>query len=616
MSPRLAQAVAIAAAGFAVSTSAAHASTWSAPVTVAAATGSAPAVSPAVGVDADGDLTAVWAGDGAAGYGVYSATRAADPSSPWSTAVRIATASQARNVQVSVNASGQVVAGWTDVGSAQVGLLMSAGRSAAGTWSPAKTITTASDSEPFQRLSLDNAGRPVGLYAQDGDLFGLSGLLGDLLGLTKPPASSVSLENSPFEIGLDAAGTATVVFADNQQIEIQTATRPAGGNWSTPTPLETWSHSSDPDLSRGLRVPQLAVAPDGKAVAAWTRSDGANPPQIQASTKLPNGTWGAPTTVYGAPELQAITALDVSIDADGRRTALWSYDAQRSVSGQAVYTSQVLTSRTTVGGGWGAASPLSVRFETTDITTTPFLHFAAPQLAAGRGGQVLATWKQGFAPSADLQGAVRTADGPWEPVTAIATSITVADDDLLSAAAAVDANGRATTIWTDGGSVRSRTVAIVAPPVPGPVVKDPDPVVKDPDPVVKDPDPVVKDPAQTAGGPGPAASDPTTTASPNAGTGTSPSALQTPTKTAAPAKLVISLYVTPSGKKCPTVAAATVDGARTNLKVTKTKLRKKLACKVTGTVVLKPTVKAGTKVTVLITAKGIKKKSVQLPAVA
>lgn len=567
MSPRLAQAVAIAAAGFAVlSPASAHASTWSAPVAVApAAGGTNPSTSPAVAVDGNGSVTAVWAGDGAAGYGVYSATRAAAPAAPWSAPVNLAPGTTPRAVQVSVNAGGQAVAGWTDEAAGGNRVLNSASRSADGTWTAASSIQSGSTTEPLQQLRIDAAGRTFGLFSLGGTLDSLAAPAGGALASAGALTSKASEDLAPFEIAIDAAGAAAVVYLDETETSLYTASRPVGGSWTTPTPIEQGTAE--------LAQPQLAMAYSGRAVAVWL--SGGSTGAVRTATRTESGVWSAASDIATTGENEGVLSVDVAIDGYGRRTAVWSTVGGTLSGGIPTFVTNVQSSTALSASPWSPVAELAPR-----LTGTAF--YTGVRVAGGTGGQTIAFAKQSTESSVDVEGAVRTRTGAWEPWTPLATDISVNEEDAAPAAAVVDHLGRGTIAWANGRSIDSRTISLSDPVVePGP--KDPDPAPQDPAPTEADDD----------------------DASSN-----------TPEPANRTVKLVISLNVLPAGKKCPKVAAATVDGVRTNLKVKKTKLRKKLACKVTGTVVLKPTVKVGAKVKVLITAKGVKKKTVQLVATA
>ncbi|MBJ7473224.1 MAG: hypothetical protein JHD16_18095, partial [Solirubrobacteraceae bacterium] len=222
-------------------------------------------------------------------------------------------------------------------------------------------------------------------------------------------------------------------------------------------------------------------------------------------------------------------------------------------------------------------------------------------LSVGAGGSSLATWVSGNDAATKFQGAVRTVTGDWEPWALIADAPRGTADGMRLGSTVVDAAGRATAVWHDGPRILSRSITLVDPPVTPVPPKPEDPKPADPTP------PAPENPAPTAPNPpAPAAPTPSAAPAPN-GTATKPQSTPVP-------KLVIAMYVVPSGKKCPAAVAGTVNKVRTALKVKATKLRGKVRCKVTGTILLPAATKVGTKVSVLVTAKGIKRKTIQVAA--
>jgi hypothetical protein len=71
---------------------------------------------------------------------------------------------------------------------------------------------------------------------------------------------------------------------------------------------------------RDAGLPHLAVEPDGDAVLAWSRSDGADD-RLQARTRSAAGALGAVQTLSAAG--QDAGGPRVAVDADGDATVIW-----------------------------------------------------------------------------------------------------------------------------------------------------------------------------------------------------------------------------------------------------------------------------------------------------
>ena len=80
------------------------------------------------------------------------------------------------------------------------------------------------------------------------------------------------------QIAVDAAGNTAAVWArtNGSHTIIQSTSRPAGGSW---TPVFDLSAAG-----RNATEPQVAIEPGGRAVAVWSRSNGAHT-VIQGASK-------------------------------------------------------------------------------------------------------------------------------------------------------------------------------------------------------------------------------------------------------------------------------------------------------------------------------------------
>ena len=105
-------------------------------------------------------------------------------------------------------------------------------------------------------------------------------------------ASAVGRNAQTPQVAVNARGDAAAVWRryDGTNFLVQAATRPAGGTWSAP------ATQSAP--GRTPVEPVVAVADDGAATAAWTRSDGTND-IAQASSRPAGGAWGTPLDLSG-----------------------------------------------------------------------------------------------------------------------------------------------------------------------------------------------------------------------------------------------------------------------------------------------------------------------------
>jgi hypothetical protein len=177
---------------------------------------------------------------------------------------------------------------------------------------------------------------------------------------------------------------------------------------------------SDPGQSAS--EPQLAVDPNGNAVAVWTRFNGTKL-VIQAAARAPGGSFGPPQTI--SDPAQEAFGPQVSIDAAGNATAIWSrFDGTK-------YRAQVASRP--VGGSFGAVQTLSAAgqdaFET-EIDLSP-------------DGHAVATWTRSDGSTLRIQAAARAAVGSFAPPQTISS---IGFDSFVSQVG-VSPGGNAVAVW-------------------------------------------------------------------------------------------------------------------------------------------------------------------------
>ena len=121
------------------------------------------------------------------------------------------------------------------------------------------------------------------------------------------------------DLGFDEDGNAIAVGvgADSSgAASFRSMVRPFGGQWSASLPV---SGIGDSDV----RWPQVAVDPQGNAVAVWSaENQGATKRVIRASSRPAGGKWSEPVMIS---ERRGVPGdHDVVIDAQGNATAIWS----------------------------------------------------------------------------------------------------------------------------------------------------------------------------------------------------------------------------------------------------------------------------------------------------
>jgi hypothetical protein len=223
-------------------------------------------------------------------------------------------------------------------------------------------------------------------------------------------------------VGADAGGSST----------FRSMVRPLGGQWSALGPV---SGAGDSEV----RSPQVAVAPNGNAVAAWTADNqDAAKRVVRVSSRPAGGAWSDPVVLSDGSAFD--NDLDIAIDAQGNATVIW---AEILLPSGLVVRSASRPS----GGDWSEPVELSEA----SIASKP-------RLAIDPQGTVTAVWL-GTAPHSSGSGVVpvvrsksRPAGGAW---SADAVAVSSADGTSSAAApqVAVNAQGNATAVWGQYSSV-------------------------------------------------------------------------------------------------------------------------------------------------------------------
>ena len=345
--------------------------TWSAPVDLAAGRS---IISPQLAVDAAGNTTAVWRNNEPAGSVVQAATRPAD--GPWSAPVDLST-DTTRNLsdlpelpQVDVAADGTATAVWSHDPGSHTYVVQAATRAPGGTWSAPADLSAPGASARTPQIAVAPSGAATVVWTK---------------ALMSTPASGV----------------------------IQSASRPAGGSWSSPADLSpSGSYASGP---------QVATDAAGAATAVWTRLSGSY--VTEAATRPAGGDWSA-STALSAPGQDTFTTPQVATGPNGRTIVLW----QRYDSGWVVAAS----TRTT--DGW--ARPVDLSEAGQDAWT--------PQLAIDPAGNATAVWSRVDGSNRIVQAARGTVAGGWTE----AIDLSEAGQDAWNPQVAVDPAGNATTVWS------------------------------------------------------------------------------------------------------------------------------------------------------------------------
>jgi hypothetical protein len=312
---------------------------WGAPALVTAA--GEEAAFPVVGLDAGGDLTAVWERTDATNFVIREADRTGGGS--WSTPRRLSPSGvDSFAPELAVDPGDDATAAWERSSSGGTEIVIeAASRPGAGAWGGSTPLSPAGGNAQLQK------------------------------------------------VGLDAAGDATAVWREGKYptVGVAAATRPATGGWGAPVAISTPGAANE--------RPALAVDPDGDAIAVWERL-GATDSLIQAATFDAVGPSLRSLSIPGAGKVGAPLSFSVApLDAISPVVATtWSFGDGGSAATPAAShtyaapgTFAVTVSSVDAAGNTSTASG-QVTISATAIKTPPG-RAAAARLVKVEGGNAL-----------------------------------------------------------------------------------------------------------------------------------------------------------------------------------------------------------------------------------
>lgn len=269
---------------------------WAAPAALSEA--GQEASEPQVAVGAAGEAIAVWTRSNGSNNVVQAAVKPAGE--PWGKPVTLSEAGEeASEPQVAVEAAGDAIAVWTRYdGSDDV--VQAAIKPAGKSWGKAGTLSEAGRDAHAPEVAVDAAGDATAVWTRyDGSDNVVQAAVKAVGEPWAKPAtvSEAGQEASQPRVAVDAAGDATVVWTryiglsagGMSNYVVQAAIKPAGEVWEEPTAV------SEESQEEGLE-PRVAVDAAGDATAVWTRFIYGCCRLVQTAAKPVGKPWGTPTT--------------------------------------------------------------------------------------------------------------------------------------------------------------------------------------------------------------------------------------------------------------------------------------------------------------------------------
>jgi hypothetical protein len=381
---------------------------------------------PQVAIGADGAAVATWLGYNGSDFVIESASRSA--AGQWSAAAELSTAAEEPAAQVAIDAAGTAVAIWTGANRTPE----SARRPAGGQWSTPTELSTQSGSEP--QIALDAAGDSTAVWSiREGPIQIASRPAGGQWSIPTALSAAGQIASSP-EIAIDGAGGAVAAWAqyETSSRTIQSASRPAGGQWSAQTGLSPEGQSS-------FR-PHIAADAAGDAVLIWERYVG-SATVVESTSRPANGDWSTPTDLSAG---QDAALAQLAMNASGDAVAVWTRVLE--------YENVIETAARPAGGQWGPPTEFSAAGGQS--------YSYSPQVAMDGGGDAVAVWPHYDGSSLTIQAAGYDAADPSIDSLSIPTSgetgtplsLSVSTFDVWSAV-------EPTWSFGDGSSARGKSVS-------------------------------------------------------------------------------------------------------------------------------------------------------------
>ena len=358
----------------------------------------------------------------------------AGAASSWSSPIDVSAASDDPSFpQVALNAQGDAVAVWNG----EIGLnvvVQAAVRMAGGTWQAPIDISAPSTLDQDPRVAVDAQGNAVAVWRRyNANEYIVQSAARPENGRWRAPVNLSAAGHSAggAQVAVDPQGNAVAIwqrFKSRNVIAVQSAVRPVGGSWQAPVELS----ASDQDSSTH---PQVAVAANGDAVAVW-KNDGVSSFIVKAAARPAGGGWQAPVDISAAGPHAPRTVLGqvfptVAVDARGDAVAVWDYPPTATTS--------IVQGAVRTAGTWQPPVNLSAAGQNAD----------AADVAVDPRGNAVAVWGRlvrttPIGTTSVVQGAVRAAGETWQAPVNISTT----SQSAVSPHVAVDPQNNAVAIWS------------------------------------------------------------------------------------------------------------------------------------------------------------------------
>ena len=411
--------------GPAIQTTAAPNPRWSSPLSIGTDNGG-DVQNPQVVMDSRGNAVAVWSQSNGSRYDVYANRYVSGAGWGNVSVVETDDAGDAREVQVAVDSTGQVVAVWSQHDGTQYNIYANRYTDGAG-WTSATLLET-EDFGPAHspQIAVDRAGNAVVMWAQTAgwpvNIWANRYVAGMGWGAATLIETGASPAYSP-QVAVDSAGNAIAVWSQHDGVSdtIYANRFVIGRGWETARSIGTG----------GAFAPQVAMDPQGNAIAVWHQWDTSAlvPVTSVYSSRHSVGSGWENATKIEEDDWGGVSPPQIAVDAAGNGIAVWR---QADATGGRVWTNQYRA-----GAGWGAANR---------IDTNPLLPAHAPQIAMDSSGTAVVVWFQedGIAQRGYVHARRNSPTSGWGMTSLLSTDFS---GYVSSPQVAMDPGGKAIAVW-------------------------------------------------------------------------------------------------------------------------------------------------------------------------
>ena len=336
---------------------------------------------PHVSMDGNGNAIAVWRQHDGSAYSIYA--NRFTPAGGWGTPRRIeASGRDAHSPQVAMDDLGNAIAVWIQHDGTAYSVYQNRFNQLIGDWSSSPTvIETSNFSASAPRVAMSSFGNAVVVWRQGKvHYYTPPSIYASVLTVGEGWSSPSKLDVDSWDwwiggqdVAMDEDGNAIAVWhQSNQKRDFLYARRltPTGG-WNAPYLVGSATH---------LDASQVAVGPDGEAMAVWRTMTNSG---VYAGRFTPTAGWaftGSPSTV-----ITSIRNPQVGVDRSGNAVVLWeSYTG----TGYDLYANGY--SRTYapgyLWGKWQWGTPRSIESSSDSVSHA--------RVAVASGGDAVAVWAQ------------------------------------------------------------------------------------------------------------------------------------------------------------------------------------------------------------------------------